>query len=163
MPSRSPHNLQATEKIATAVFRCDECYESLIKPHTTARQRERKSFKRKHAALYARCTNLTWKQLREHVATVHAIRKANNQNFANESVNMSESISAKISRMRPLPDAQVARRIYEKLKHDQQLQQQQPIEAVAAAVVEDMNREKNEKKKENEVEAKKNKRKRNEE
>lgn len=38
MPSRSPHNLQATEKIAAAVFRCDECYESLIKPHTTARQ-----------------------------------------------------------------------------------------------------------------------------
>jgi hypothetical protein len=62
---------------------------------------------------------------------------------------MSESISAKISKMNPLPDAEVARRIYEKLKYGQQKEQNAPIEEVASVAEKEINRERNKEKAEN--------------
>ncbi len=64
---------------------------------------------------------------------------------------MSESISAKIERMNPKPEAEVARRIYEKWKAEQEQQSAatSSIEELASEAEKEVKQEKNKEKAEN--------------
>lgn len=74
-------------------------------------------------------------------------RKANSLNIQSESINRSESISAKIEKINPRPSTELARRIYERMKKQQDVNIEQAAAHARIELAQDKNKEKAENKK----------------
>jgi hypothetical protein len=100
---------------------------------------------------------LTWSQYVQHKktecphrvlpTTTTTTRKSNNANAMRENISMSESISAKILKLPKLPTAEEARKIYERMKNQQDVNIEQAAAHARIELAQQKNREKAENKK----------------